>query len=170
MTNWTPPVNLVDNEVSDVDKFNAQVNGNLNHLYYAKTGTFGWTGEHVIQHTVWTSVTWNFATAETVNMWSLAAPERICPPVAGIWLATVRIQWPAGNGLRAVRLQTNGVAAVGQDSIVATPTHTLYTNFTAQIVMDGVGSYFNYHVYQDSGAPVTLDGGHRLDVTWLGAV
>ena len=172
-TQWTEPVDLVDGEVSAVDKFNAEVHENLRHVHYAKAATLGRSSNLTVPHESFTSLAWDFATLETVNLWAASPfPERITVPVAGLWLFTVRIAWPPDNGVgvRSVRMQQQGVTTVGQDTRLAKAGYTLYSTFSAILEMDGVGSYCNFHAWQDSGGNITLSGGHRLDCVYLGAV
>lgn len=170
-TEWTEPVDLVDGDVSDVDAFNAQVNGNLRHLHYAKAGTFGLTGAVVIPNETFVSLEWNFAELETVSLWSASPyPERITPSVGGLWLFTVRVQWPpTGGGAVSVRMQQQGVVTVGQDTRVGS-TFTTYSTFSSIVEIDGAGDYVNFHAWQSTGNDVTINGGHRLDCVYLGAV
>ena len=168
-TQWTEPVDVRQYEKSDADKFNREVHGNLRHLYLAKAATFGRTGALVVPQGQFVSVDWNFRPLETVRMWDESFPERIVPPVGGVWLFTARIKWPAGTGARAVRMQQNGVVTIGQDTRMASA-YTVYSAFSAIAVLDGMGDYVNFHIWQDGEPSVTVDGGHRLDAVWLGAV
>jgi len=170
---WTPPTHVENNTPIDSEKHNAEVVDNIDFLHAAKIGTLGRTGNLAVPTGTFVPVDWNFAASESIQMWSPSPyPERITPSVGGRWLVTVNIAWPpaAGGGAHTVRMQQQGVTTVGEGKIIGNSSYTLYTAFTAQVTLDGIGQYINFHVHQDSGSTITLNGGHRLDLTWLGAV
>lgn len=171
MPDFTPPTYVAPATPIDSEKHNTEVVDNISFLHYAKAGTFGRSSNLVVPSGSFTSLAWDFATLETVEMWSPSPhPERITPSVGGLWLFTVRIQWPpSAGGARSVRMQQQGVTPIGQDTRLASSSYTLYSTFSAIALLDGIGQFVNFHAWQDSGSDVTLTGGHRLDAVYLGA-
>ena len=166
MTIWTPPTHVAPNDELDSAKFNAETVDNLSYLKAAKLGRFGKLAGLTVPDTTWVAFGWDFAVHETAEMWAVSPyPERIAPPIPGFWVINVRISWPAGTGVRAVRLQQNGTTLIAQDNREALVT-TSYTQLMGVVEMDGVGDYFNLHVWQNSGADVTIPAlsTHSIDV------
>lgn len=171
MTIWTPPTHVAPNDELDSAKFNAETVDNLSYLKAAKVGRFGKLAGLTVADETFVAFGWDFAVFETENMWAVSPyPERIAPPIPGFWMVNVRIQWPPGTGVRAVRLQTNGVDLINQDTRSALA-NTSNSSLTAVVEMDGVGDYFNFHVWQSSGGSVSMPSSskHALDVVYLGA-
>ncbi len=171
MTDWTEPSHVTPNTEIESDVHNAEVIDNLKHLHEAKVGRFGRVSELEVPDGTFVSFGWDFAVFESVEMWAVTPyPERITPPLAGFWMVNVRVQWPPGTGTRAVRLQKNGVTLINQDTRSALA-NTSNTSFSAVVEMDGLGDYFNFHVWQASGGTVTIPAvsNHALDVVYLGA-
>lgn len=169
MAVWTEPTDVAANSVSDSDKFNTETVENLRYLHSAKAGTFGRTGALLVPNGVLTDVDWNFAVQETVPMWDVGFPERINPSVPGIWLFTVRLQFPLSAALAISVKMLQGGITVGQSTVPGLTTHTSHVGFSAQVLLDGAGDYVTFQAWQSGeAAGVTLNGGHRLDCTWLG--
>jgi hypothetical protein len=168
---WTEPTHVAPGDELDHAKFNAETVDNLKHLHVAKVGRFGRLAALTVPDTTWTEFTWDFAVFETIQMWNREPyPVRISPSLAGFWMVAVRVQWPAGSGTRSVRLQRNGVDLASQDTRPALA-NTSNTSLSAVVEMDGLGDYFNFHVWQDSAGSVSIGSGlnHSLDVIYQGA-
>ena len=170
MTDWTTPTHVVNGTDLDAVKFNTETVDNLAFLHEAKAGIMSRGASLTVAPLTWTSILWDTAFIETIPMWAASPyPERICPGLAGLWLATVAVEWPAGTDVVRTRLQRNGVDQIAADTREQLSGYSIRTAMTCQALLDGVGNYLNVHVYHNGASPITLSGLMQISLTWLKA-
>ena len=153
---WTPPTHVAANGRSDSDKFNTETVDNLTHLHGQVATQWGQLAAIEVPDVTWVSVPWGFTVEDTGHTDVVDGyPERVAPLLPGYWWLNVRIQWPAGTGNRAVRIQKNGTGALGQATRSALVT-ACYTSVTTLAQCNGTTDFLNVHVWQNSGATVTI--------------
>lgn len=175
MTDWTPPTHVAPNDDLDSGKFNAETVDNLLHLHTAKALRLTRVAATIaVPDQTWVSVNWNTVLHQTGGTWwaNGTYPERITPTLPGVYAVNVTILFPPdGSGVRAVRLQKNGVASVMQDTRPGVASNTHSVGLSATVELDGVGDYINVHVWQNSGSTlvVPINTSNSIDVYRIGA-
>ena len=170
---WTAPKTFVPGEDLTAGELNTHVRDNTEFLYAAKHGLFGRLAALSVPTSTWVGVQWDFAVEQDPTMWSSGSfPERILPPLNGIWLVSALIRWEssAASGTRAVRLQKNGTILVAQERNQVLASATQFITASAVTRLSG-SDYIYCDVWQNTGSTDTLASSvdRSISLTWLGA-
>lgn len=171
---YTTPKTWTAGEDLTAGELNTHLRDNIAYLYAAKFGHFGRLAALNVPTSTWTAVSWDFAVEQDPTMWSSGSyPERVSPPVAGVWLVTALFRWEAttDTGTRTVRLEKNGSTLLAQVRESNLNNATQYVSATAVVRLNGSGDYINCSVWQNSGSTQTLASSvdRALTLTWMGA-
>lgn len=177
MTNWTDPVNIVPNSVSDSARFNTEVLDNLRHLHTAKVCRLGRLGGTVLPHNSNYAVQWDWQVFDTIGAWSATPyPERIYPAPGGYFRVSGQFTFPAApnDSIGFLSLSTvagSTITTVARGTTRLSGDRSVTCNFSAIVEMDGIGEYLVCYLYQDSGGPLTLNPlqSNSFDLEWIGA-
>jgi hypothetical protein len=170
---WTPPKTWTPGEDLTAGELNTHLRDNTAFLYGAKHGTFGRLAALSVATSTWVAVAWDFALEQTPTMWSSSAnPDRITPPLGGIWHVSALIRWEASSasGTRAVRLQKNGSILLAQERDQMLSNATQYITASAVVRLSG-SDWIDAAVWQNTGSTESLVSSvHRsIALTWMGA-
>jgi len=170
---WTTPKTFVPGEDLTAGELNTHLRDNTAFLYAAKHGTFGRLAALSVSTSTWTGVQWDFAVEQDPTMWSVGSfPERILPPLAGIWHVSVLVRWEASSasGTRAVRLQKNGTILLAQERDPLLDNATQYITASSVVRLSG-SDYVYCDVWQNTGSTETLaaSADRSIALTWMGA-
>ena len=175
MATWTNPVNVVGGQPIQSAAHNAQVLDNLRFLGSAKYATVGRLSDQTVATSTWTDISWQFAAAETSEMWAASPnPTRITPTVAGLYLVVYRAIFAAdagATGIRAARVRLNGSTVVGSTKAAAIDQgHPV--NIVTVCYCNGSTDYLTFGAWQNTGGDLDLtmigDEVSAASVIWLG--
>lgn len=169
---WTSPRTWVANAIVTAAQLNTHLRDNLSWLYSAKHGLFGRLAALDVPTGTWTPIAWDFDVEQDPTMWAASPyPERITPPLGGIWLITLNVRWEAttATGSRAIRMQQNGVGLLDQHEITMANA-TQYQRLAYVARFNGSTDYLNTSAWQNSGSTQTLAAAaaRGITLTWLG--
>ena len=170
---WTAPKTFIPGEDLTAGELNTHVRDNTAFLYSAHHGTFGRLAALSVATSTFVAVPWDFALEQNPTMWSAGSnPDRITPPLAGIWHISALIRWEASTatGTRAVRLQKNGSILLAQERDELLFNATQYITASAVVRLSG-SDWIDAAVWQNTGSTESLASSvdRSIAVTWMGA-